>query len=170
MFFFYPILLHVVIIIITLISFLNRWDTCVVVLPRKHSRIAMSSSSREALRWGILGAGKIAHDFIIALKTLPAEEHHVVAIGASSCDRAQSLCSQHGVTKAYGSYKEVVSDPEVQVAYVSTIHPSHKELCLLALEHGKHVLCEKPLTMNLKDAKQVLQTAREKNLFIMEVS
>ncbi|KXJ25665.1 trans-1,2-dihydrobenzene-1,2-diol dehydrogenase [Exaiptasia diaphana] len=125
-------------------------------------------SSSEALRWGILGAGKIANDFIIALKTLPAEEHHVVAIGASSCDKAQSLCRQHGVKKAYGSYKEVVSDPEVQVVYVSTIHPTHKELCLLALEHGKHVLCEKPMTLNLKDAKEVMQTARDKNLFFME--
>ena len=123
----------------------------------------------KATCWGILGAGKIANDFIVALKTLPSEDHRIVAVGARALDRAQALCSQHGVQKAYGSYEELVSDADVEVVYVSPIHPAHKQLCLLALEHGKHVLCEKPLTLNLKDAKQVLESAKKKNLFCMEV-
>jgi len=123
----------------------------------------------NATRWGILGAGKIANDFIVALKTLPAEEHNVVAIAARSLDRCQAFCKQHNVEKAYDNYQALILDPDVQVVYVSTIHTAHKQLSLLALEHGKHVLCEKPLTLNLKDAKQVLEVAQQKNVFFMEV-
>jgi len=143
----------------------------VVLVERSFCKTkSIKSMNSTPTCWGILGSGKIANDFIVALKTLPAEEHKIVAIGARSLDKAQQLCKQHGVQKAYGSYEDVVADKEIEVVYVSVIHPAHKKLCLLALEHGKHVLCEKPFTMNLQDAKEVLEKAREKKLFLMEVS
>lgn len=119
-------------------------------------------------RWGIFGAGKIAHDFVVALKTLPENEHKVVAVAARSLERSAEFADRHNVEKAYGSYEELARDSNVEVVYVSTIHPQHKPLCILALNNGKHVLCEKPMTMNLKDTKELFDLAKTKGLFIME--
>ena len=121
-------------------------------------------------RWGIFGAGKIAHDFVVALKTLPENEHKVVAVAARSLERSAEFADRHNVEKAYRSYEELARDSNVEVVYVSTIHPQHKPLCILALNNGKHVLCEKPMTMNLKDTKELFDLAKTKGLFIMEVS
>ena len=120
-------------------------------------------------RWGIFGASRIAHDFIVAMKTLPEDEHTVVAVSSRSLERATEFAKRHGVEKAYGSYEELARDKNVEVVYVSTIHPEHALLCKLALNHGKHVLCEKPMTMNLKDTKELFELAKAKGLFIMEV-
>ena len=119
--------------------------------------------------WGIFGAGKIAHDFVIALKTLPEDEHKVVSVASRSLERASEFADKHKIGKAYGSYEELAQDANVEVVYVSTIHPQHAWLCKLALNHGKHVLCEKPMTMNLKETKEVFELAKAKGLFIMEV-
>ena len=123
----------------------------------------------NATRWGILGASKIAKDFIIALKTLPDTDHEVVAIAARSLERAESIAKQHGVGCAYGSYEELAKDPRVQIVYVASIHPQHVHLAKLALNNGKHVLCEKPMTMNSLEAEEILTLAKEKGLFFMEV-
>ncbi len=122
-----------------------------------------------ALNWGILGAGKIARDFILALKSLPEGENKVVAIGSSSEARAKSFAEENGIPKWYGSYKEVTQDPAVQVVYVGTITNAHADSSKLALNGGKHVLCEKAFAMNLKETKEVLDLAKEKGLFLMEV-
>ena len=121
-------------------------------------------------RWGIFGASKIAHDFFVAMKTLPENEHKLIAVAARSLDRALEFAEKHNIEKAYGSYLELAQDDCVEVVYVSTIHPQHSTLCKLALNHGKHVLCEKPMTMNFKDTKELLELAKSKGLFIMEVS
>ena len=120
-------------------------------------------------RWGIFGAGKIAHDFIVAMKTLPQNEHKVVAVASRSLERAAEFADRHNIEKAYGSYEELARDANVEVVYVSTIHPQHAPLCKLALSQGKHVLCEKPMTMNLKQTKEMFQLAKAKGLFVMEV-
>lgn len=120
-------------------------------------------------RWGIFGAGKIAHDFMVALKTLPENDHKVVAVASRSLERAAEFADRHNIEKAFGSYEDLARDENVEVVYVSTIHPMHAPLCKLALSHGKHVLCEKPMTMNLKYTKEVFELARVKGLFIMEV-
>ena len=121
-------------------------------------------------RWGIMGASRIAHDFIVAMKTLPENEHIVVAVSSRSLERAAEFAERHNIAKAYGSYEELATDENVEVVYVSTVHPQHPSLCKLALHHGKHVLCEKPMTMNLKDTKELFDLAKAKGLFIMEVS
>ena len=105
----------------------------------------------------IFGASLIAHDFLIALRTLPENEHKVVAVSSRSLERASEFADRHSIEKAYGSYEDLARDADVEVVYVSSIHPQHAPLCKLALSHGKHVLCEKPMTMNLKETKEVFE-------------
>ncbi|KAJ7373097.1 hypothetical protein OS493_014245 [Desmophyllum pertusum] len=117
---------------------------------------------------GNFGASRISHDFILAMKTLPENEHIVVAVSSRSLERAAEFSDKHNIENAYGSYEELAKDKSVEIVYVGTIHPHHAALCKLALDHGKHVLCEKPMTMNLKDTKELFDLAKAKGLFIME--
>lgn len=73
-----------------------------------------------------------------------------------------------GFVQAYGSYEELVADPQVDVVYIGTLHTTHFEHSVLALTHGKHVLVEKPMAMNAKQAREVIALAKEKQLFFME--
>ena len=104
------------------------------------------------------------------MKTLPENEHTVVAVASRSLERAAEFAGKHDIGKAYGSYEELARDENIEIVYVATLHPTHAPLCKLALNHGKHVLCEKPMTMNLKDTKELFELAKAKGLFIMEVS
>lgn len=122
-----------------------------------------------ATKWGCLGAGKISNDFFTAVKdNLPAEEHEFVAIAARDQKRAQALADKLGFKRAYGSYDEFINDPEVKIVYVSTINHVHAEQCIQLMNAGKNVLCEKPMTLNLKDAKRVLESAKKNNVFFIE--
>ncbi|XP_067001936.1 trans-1,2-dihydrobenzene-1,2-diol dehydrogenase [Anabrus simplex] len=121
-----------------------------------------------ATRWGIASVGKISHDFVTALSTLPAEEHTVVAVAARDLERAQEFAELHKISIAYSSYEELARDENVDVVYVGTIHPYHLSISKLMLENGKPVLCEKPLTMNWKQTEELILLAREKKLFLME--
>ncbi|XP_008557626.1 trans-1,2-dihydrobenzene-1,2-diol dehydrogenase [Microplitis demolitor] len=121
-----------------------------------------------ATRWGIAGAGKISHDFTNATATLPKNEHEVVAVAARDLNRANDFAKLHHIKKAYGSYAELAKDPDVEIVYVGTLNPQHLEVAKMMLSHGKHVLCEKPLTMNLKQTKELISFARSKGLFLME--
>lgn len=118
------------------------------------------------LRWGFLGCGRISNDFATAIQSL--ESVAFQACAARSLDQAQSFAAQFGVKQAYGSYKELCGDPDVDIVYVGTLHPSHFEHTKLALERGKHVLVEKPMAMNAKQATEMIALARKKNLFLME--
>ncbi len=121
------------------------------------------------LNWGIAGAGKISHDFCLALETLDKKDHCIKAIAARSKQRASEFASKFNVERSYESYDELFSDPDIDVVYIGTVSSNHKDHSLRALEHGKNVLCEKPAAMNSKDLEEILQKAKEKNLFFMEV-
>ena len=122
-----------------------------------------------ALKWGILGAGKIARDFALALQTLPENENIMVAIGSNSVNRAKVFAQENNIPKWYGSYQELLQDPEVQVVYVAGYTNTHAGTCKLALNSGKHVVCEKAFAMNSREAREVLDLAKQKRLFMMEV-
>lgn len=122
------------------------------------------------LRWGILGAGLISHDFMLGLKTLPASKHRVVAVGDRSRDCAEQFASNHSIPKFYGSHEELLADGEVEVVYVGTIHVTHHALVLQVLAAGKHVLCEKPMTMSPAHTGELILTARMAGLFLMEAT
>ncbi|KAM9480779.1 trans-1,2-dihydrobenzene-1,2-diol dehydrogenase isoform 1-T1 [Clarias gariepinus] len=120
------------------------------------------------LRWGICSAGKISHDFTVALKTLPPEEQQVVAVAARNLKRAEEFAQKHCIPKVYSSYEELAKDPEIDVVYVGTIHPHHLPVGIMFLNAKKNVLCEKPLAMNLREAKELVATAKTNNVFLME--
>lgn len=120
------------------------------------------------LRWGIAGAGKISHDFTTALRTLPANEHEVIAVAARQLSRAQDFANLHKIQKTYDDYEKLGSDKDIDIVYIGTIHPQHFDIAMLMLKHGKHVLCEKPLTMNFKQTNELINYARSKGLFLME--
>ncbi|SOV04009.1 related to dimeric dihydrodiol dehydrogenase [Ustilago sp. UG-2017a] len=136
----------------------------------------MSTTPYE-LKWGILATGgiadKFARDLLIDPSTRDVSDvkHKVVAAASStSAKRAADFISSIGAEGAqgYGSYQELVKDPEVQIIYVATPHSHHYENTLLALNAGKHVCCEKPFTINAAQTKHLIKVAREKKLFLME--
>ncbi|XP_066486440.1 trans-1,2-dihydrobenzene-1,2-diol dehydrogenase-like [Tiliqua scincoides] len=120
------------------------------------------------LRWGICSAGKISHDFLVALKTLPSEDHKAVAIASRNLKNAQAYAKQHNIPKAYGSYDELAQDPDVDVVYVGVIHPEHCAVTILFLRAKKNVLCEKPMAMNAAQVREMIRAARDNDVFLME--
>ncbi|XP_071750425.1 trans-1,2-dihydrobenzene-1,2-diol dehydrogenase-like isoform X1 [Centroberyx gerrardi] len=121
-----------------------------------------------ATRWGICSAGKISNDFTVALKTLPPEDHQIVAVAARKLQDAQEFAKKHSIPRAYGSYEELARDPDIEVVYVGTIHPYHQSASLLFMNARKNVLCEKPLAMNSREAKEMVAAAKMNDVFLME--
>ncbi|GMF13239.1 unnamed protein product [Phytophthora lilii] len=119
-----------------------------------------------ALRWGFLGCGRISHAFATAIK--PLDSVAFQACAARSLENAQQFASTHGIARAYDSYAALCSDPEVDVVYIGTLHPWHCDHATLALNHGKHVLVEKPMGMNAKQSASLIAFAKKKKLFLME--
>ena len=118
------------------------------------------------VRWGILATGKIAGAYAENLALLPEAE--IAAVASRRLESAREFAARHGAAAAYGSYDELVADPDVDVVYVATPHALHKENALLAFEAGKPVLCEKALTLNARDAAELVAAARDRQLFFME--
>jgi predicted dehydrogenase len=118
------------------------------------------------VKWGILGTGKIARRFMQAAFYVP--DAQVVAVGSREQHTADQFGAQFGVPKRYGSYDALIGDPEVEIVYVATPHTLHAENTLAALQASKHVLCEKPFTVNAPQAEQVIQAARAAGKFVMD--
>lgn len=118
------------------------------------------------LRWGIVSTGLISHDFAAALSTLPADEHTIIAVAARKKKDAERFF--HNIPKSYEVYDQLLTDPDVDVVYIGTINNKHYEIAVAAFRNGKHVLCEKPLCMNYKQAKALLDYAKSQRLFCME--
>ena len=129
-------------------------------------QLAAPLPGHRPVRWGILATGKIARSFATDLRLLPEAE--IAAVASRKLDSARSFAEEYDARTAYGSYEELVADPEVDVVYVATPHALHKENVLMAFEAGKPVLCEKPLTMNARDAADLVEEARKRQLFLME--
>lgn len=119
----------------------------------------------SGLRWGFLSAGGIANavadDFRIAGITIQA-------VGARDLARANEFADKFAIPNRHQGYEALVNDPEVDVIYVSTPHPWHHEHALLALNAGKHVLLEKPFTINAREAQEIKDLAARKGLFALE--
>ncbi|OIW27941.1 NAD(P)-binding protein [Coniochaeta ligniaria NRRL 30616] len=139
----------------------------------------MASSAPFTLKWGIMATGWIAETvFVKDLLTNPAVRgvsdvrHQVVAVASSTdASRAADFLKKVDApagAKTYGSYRELVADPDVDIVYVATPHSHHFQNAMLALQAGKNVLCEKALTVTASQARKLVDTARAKNLFFME--
>ncbi len=117
------------------------------------------------LRWGILATGGIAHAFASDLRTAGLT---LTAVGSRSAESGERFAREFDVPRVHSSYVDLVSDPDVDIVYVSTPHPMHADNAILALENGKHVLVEKPFTLNGAEAARVQDVARRTGLLAME--
>ena len=118
------------------------------------------------MKFGIIGAGGIAVWMAKTLASVEGAESY--AIAARDLTRAQAFAEKYGFAKAYGSYEELVSDPAVDVVYIATPHSYHFAHAKLAMEHGKHVLCEKAFTINEGQAEELFRIAEKHHVLITE--
>jgi predicted dehydrogenase len=117
------------------------------------------------IRWGFLGAGGIAASMAA---DLPRGTNMLYAVAARDARRAAGFAERFGASRSYGSYRTLVQDPGVDIVYIATTHPFHREQALMAIDAGKPVLIEKPLALNAAHAREVLTAARDKGVFAME--
>ena len=118
------------------------------------------------MKIGILGAGKIAHSVVPAMIAL--DEIECYAVASRNYSKALEFAEQYGFQRAYGSYEEMLDDPEVGLVYIATPHSLHFEHMMLCMEHGKAVLCEKAFTMNGIQARKIREYANEHGIFAAE--
>jgi predicted dehydrogenase len=117
------------------------------------------------LGWGILATGGIARGFT---NDLNAAGLRVAAVGSRTQERADAFAAEHGIPHAHGSWEDLVADEDVDVVYVATPHSAHAAAALLALDAGKHVLVEKPFTLNAGEARAVVDRAEAAGLVVLE--
>jgi predicted dehydrogenase len=125
-----------------------------------------ASEAAPALRWGLLGTGWIAERFIRSLQRHTRQR--LLAVGSRDADRSAAFAAHHGLPRAYGSYEELVVDPDIDVVYIATPHTAHHPGATLALEAGKHILVEKPLALNAAQAGEIAQLAADRGRFCAE--
>lgn len=116
--------------------------------------------------WAIIGTGRIAHTFAQALGG--CEDAVLYAVGSRSEDKAKMFADEFGFEKAYGSYRELAEDKNVDIVYIATPMSSHYADVMLCLENGKNVLCEKSVGLSCAQAEEMVAAAKEKGLFFME--
>lgn len=119
------------------------------------------------IKWGILSTGTIAKKFAATLSQL-TDCGKAVAVASRSQETADQFAGEYSIAKAYGNYTDLVSDPDIDVIYIATPHSHHFANAKLCLEHGKNVLCEKSFTVNALQAAELIDLAKERNLFLME--
>lgn len=135
-------------------------------MKNKDTEIRTQESGIEVIRWGIIGAGNISSTFATALNSM--RDVKLAAVASRNLNRAEEFAKKFGIDKAYGSYEELAADPEIDVIYIGTPHPEHKENAALCIKHGKAVLCEKSFTLNEKDSLYLTTLAAEHRVFLME--
>lgn len=120
----------------------------------------------KKVRWGIAGPGNIAKKFATAVNKLDNVE--LCAIASRDPERGAAFAAEYGVPTVFSSYEEMAASPLVDCVYVATPHPFHKPCAEIFLRAGKHVLCEKPMCINLPQAEALIACAKENNAFLME--
>lgn len=120
----------------------------------------------DKIRWGILGTGGIAGKFALGLSF--CDDAELTAVGSRAQTTADEFADKWNVRHRHATYADLADDPDVDVVYVATPHVFHKDNSILCLEAGKAVLCEKPLTINARQAEDVIACARRHGLFLME--
>ena len=120
----------------------------------------------KKLAWGIISTGGIAKAFARALAVSKTGE--LVAVGSRTQSAADAFGDEFNVKKRYGSYEALLADKDVEAVYIAPPHPMHAEWAVKAADAGKHILCEKPLTLNYPEAMAVIEAARRNDVFLME--
>ncbi len=120
----------------------------------------------DKIRWGIVGPGHIAHSFAKDLKLV--NDGELTAVASRSLDRANEFADEYGAEHRFGSYEEIFESDVVDVLYIATPHTSHCDLTIKALNHGKAVLCEKPMGIDADQVKMMIAAAKKNEVFLME--
>ncbi|KAF3393734.1 putative D-xylose 1-dehydrogenase [Penicillium rolfsii] len=134
----------------------------------------MTKDALPELRWGIIGCGLISSWFVADLclaRQDATTKHTIQALGSSSIPKAKKFLHEHCPSQSpslFTSYQDVYNDPEVDIVYIGTPHTLHLQNALDAINAGKHVLCEKPVSLNADMAQKMMDAARKKGVFLME--
>ena len=120
----------------------------------------------EKIRWGILGTGKIAR--IMAAALGESQDGELAAVGSRDAGRAEAFAVEFGVPRSSGSYEGVIDEEDVDLLYVATHHPSHREWAVRAADAGRHVLCEKPIAVTHAGAELIVDAAGRNDVFLLE--
>ncbi|EHI99194.1 Trans-1,2-dihydrobenzene-1,2-diol dehydrogenase [Clostridium sp. DL-VIII] len=120
------------------------------------------------IKWGIIGLGNIANKFAQTVKAMDSVE--LEAVASRNKEKSEAFGKVYDVSskKCFGSYEELVEDESIEAIYIAVPHVFHKELSILCLKNGKSVLCEKPVTMNGDEIREVINVAEENKVFFME--
>lgn len=119
----------------------------------------------KKIQWGIIGLGSIANELASSFQSENAE---LLAAASRNLDKANAFAQKYGIPKAYGRYQEMLLDPDIDAIYIATPNSHHADHILKSLRAGKHVLCEKAITMNSEQLEEAVQLAQEKNLLLAE--
>ncbi|AXK46493.1 Gfo/Idh/MocA family protein [Brachybacterium saurashtrense] len=130
------------------------------------ARIHHPHDGEPSLRWGVVGPGWIAGEFVRAVHAHSAQR--VVAVGSRDLGRARAFADAHGIDRAHGEVEALLADPEVDVVYIATPHSEHAAIGLAAIALGKHVLIEKPITVSAAEARELSAAARAAGVLVME--
>lgn len=122
----------------------------------------------QKTKWGIIGLGIIANKFAQTVKAMESVE--LIAVASRNKEKSEAFGKLYDVPdhKCYGSYEELVKDESIDVVYIAVPHVFHKEISILCLKNGKGVLCEKPVTLNENEIREVINVAKDNNMFFME--
>ena len=121
---------------------------------------------KKKVNWGIIGLGKIAGKFADDL--LKVENARLYAVASRTKEKAEKFAASYQAHKSYGSYEDLAKDPNIDIVYIATPHPYHKENAILCLKNKIGVLCEKPFAMNTEEVEQMIETAKNNDTFLME--
>ncbi len=123
--------------------------------------------AQDKLRWGILATGSIAASFVEGV--MNSRLGTVSAVGSRSQESADGFAEKFGgIPNRHPSYQGLLEDEEVDAVYIATPHPMHKEWAIKAAQAGKHILCEKPIGLNIFEAEQIIKAAKDNGVFLME--
>ena len=142
-------------------------------MSRLNGRRAQAEAEHLKVNVAILGAGRIAHSMATTLVKMAADPRYAelvapYAVAARDGERAAAFAAQYGFPVSYGSYEELLADPEVDLVYIATPHSLHAEQGIMCLKAGKNVLVEKSFTANATQARELLAVAKETGLLCTE--
>jgi len=115
---------------------------------------------------GILGTGSIAEKMSATINQM--NNVSLYAVASRTAEKAKNFAEKYNIPNYYESYEKLVKDPDIELVYIATPHSRHYEDCMLCLENGKNVLCEKSFTANAKQAEKLLEYSRNHNIFVSE--
>lgn len=118
------------------------------------------------IKWGILGLGRIAHQFAKGLKSI--DDAELYAVVSRTQQKADDFAKEYDIPMSYGNYEDFMNNNEIEIVYIATPHPMHKEYSIMCMEAGKAVLCEKPVAMNQYELAQMIACSKKNDVFFME--